>query len=112
MMVAAYAFSFAVRMIWVFQFQGDPQAMWNGQLMINTNDGYAWASAAQKWLEGTLQHNPQVKDVFYTAAITLTAFVVKYLPFSLDTVILYMPAVISSMLVIPIILIGRLFNMT
>ena len=112
LMAVAYFFSFAVRLIWVYQFHENPQFMWNGELMINTNDGYAWASAAQKWLEGTLQHNPQVKDVFYTAAITLTAFAAKYLPFSLDTVILYMPAVISSLVVIPIILIGRLFNMT
>ncbi len=112
LMIAAYTFSFALRMIWVYQFHGNPSFMWNGELMINTNDGYAWASAAQKWLEGTLQHNPQVKGVFYTASITLSAFVAKYLPFSLDTVILYMPAVISSFVVIPIILIGRLFNMT
>lgn len=112
LMIVAYAFSFALRMIWVYQFQGNPQYMWNGELMINTNDGYYFASAAQKWLEGTLQHNPQVKDVYYTAAITLTAFAAKYLPFSLDTVILYMPAVVSSLVVVPVILIGRLFNMT
>ena len=112
MMVVAYAFSLAIRMIWVYQFHGQEQFMWNGQLMINTNDGYYFASAAQKWLEDTLQHNPQVKGVYYTAAITLAAFVTKYLSFSLDTVILYMPAVISSLVVVPIILIGRLFNMT
>ncbi|MBU1643516.1 peptide-binding protein [bacterium] len=108
----AYFFSFAVRMIWVYQFQDNPQVMWNNQFMINTNDGYFFASGAQKWLEGTLQYNPQTAGVFYTAAITLSAFSAKYLPFSLDTVILYMPAIVSSLVVIPIILIGRLFNMT
>ncbi len=110
--VIAYLFSFAVRMIWVFQFQDNPQFIWNGQLMINTNDGYFFASSAQKWLEGTLQHNPQTGGLFYTAAITFSALATKYLPFSLDTVILYMPAVVSSLVVIPIILIGRLFGMT
>ncbi len=99
-------------MIWVYQFQDNPQVMWNNQFMINTNDGYFFASGAQKWLEGTLQYNPQTAGVFYTAAITLSAFAAKYLPFSLDTVILYMPAVVSSLVVVPIILIGRLFNMT
>jgi len=99
-------------MIWVFQFQDNPQFIWNDQLMISTNDGYFFASSAQKWLEGTLQYNPQTAGLFYTAAITLSAFAAKYLPFSLDTVILYMPAVISSMVVVPIILIGRLFGMT
>ncbi|MGB6019590.1 MAG: STT3 domain-containing protein [Sulfurimonadaceae bacterium] len=108
----AYLFSFALRMIWVFQFQDNPQFTWNDQLMINTNDGYFFASGAQKWLEGTLQYNPQTAGLFYTAAITISAFATKYLPFSLDTVILYMPAVISSLVVVPIILIGRLFGMT
>ncbi len=113
MLVAiAYLFSFAVRMIWVFQFQDNPQFIWNGQLMINTNDGYFFASGAQKWLEGTLQYNPQTPGLFYTAAVTFTALAAKYLPFSLDTVTLYMPAVISSLVVVPIILIGRLFGMT
>jgi len=108
----AYLFSFLVRLIWVFQFQGNPQFMWNDQLMINTNDGYFFASGAQSWLEGTLQDNPRVPELFMTAAVTLTAFVTKFTPLSLDTTILYMPAFISSLVVIPIILIGRLFNMT
>jgi len=86
--------------------------MWNDQLMINTNDGYFFASGAQKWLEGTLQYNPRVPDLFMTAAVTLTAFIAKFTPLSLDTTILYMPAVVSSLVVIPIILIGRLFGMT
>ncbi len=108
----AYLFSILVRMIWVYQFQDNPQFIWNNQLMINTNDGYYFASGAQKWLEGTLQYNPKTPNLFYTAAITLSAFATKYLPFSLDTVILYMPAVISSLVVVPIILIGRLFGVT
>ncbi len=86
--------------------------MWNNELMINTNDGYFFASGAQAWLENTLQNNPRVPDFFFTAAITLSGLLAKYTSFSLDTVILYMPAIISSMVVIPIILIGRLFGLT
>ncbi|WP_345976363.1 STT3 domain-containing protein [Sulfurimonas sp. HSL3-7] len=107
----AYLFSFLVRMIWVYQFQGNPQFIWNDQLMINTNDGYYFASGAQKWLEGTLQYNPRVPELYRTAAITLSAYIAKIMPFSLDSVILYMPAVVSSLVIIPIILIGRLFGM-
>ena len=110
MMLIAYIFSFMVRMIWVYQFQGNESFIWNGQLMINTNDGYYFASGAQKWLYGTLQENPRVPGIFYTATVTLTAFAAKYLPITLDTVTLYMPAVISSLVVIPVILIGRLFG--
>jgi len=108
----AYLFSFAIRLIWVFQFQGNPNFMWNDQLMINTNDGYYFASGAQKWLEGTLQFNSRVPELYRTAAVTVTAYLAKFSPMSLDTAILYMPAIISSMVVIPIVLIGRLFQMT
>ena len=108
----AYLFSYLVRMIWVYQMHGQEQFMWNGELMISTGDGYYFASGAQKWLEHTLQYNPRVPDIYYTATVTLSAFMAKYTPLSLNTVILYMPAVISSLVVIPIILIGRLFKMT
>lgn len=111
MITVAYIFSFMIRMIWIYQSQGIDQYIWDGELMISTGDGYYFASGAQKWLENTLQFNPRVPDIFYTAAVTLSALVTKYSPLSLNTVILYMPAIISSMVVIPIILIGRLFGM-
>ena len=42
----------------------------------------------------------------------MSYYAAKLLPFSLDTVILYMPAFVSSLVVIPIILLGRLYSMT
>ncbi|WP_456450184.1 STT3 domain-containing protein [Hydrogenimonas sp.] len=111
-MAVAYLFSIAVRMIWIDWASEIPEFYWNGQIMINTNDGYYFASAAQKELFGTLQHNPRVPDLWMTATITLTYFAAKFLPFSLDTIILYMPGIVSSLVVIPLILIGRLYGMT
>ncbi|BDY13175.1 STT3 domain-containing protein [Hydrogenimonas cancrithermarum] len=112
MMTVAYLFSIAMRLIWVQWAGGHPEFFWNGQLMINTNDGYYFASGVQKELFGTLQYNPRVPDILYTATTFFTYLAAKLLPFSLDTVILYMPAVVSSLVVIPIILIGRLYNAT
>ncbi len=112
LLAVAYLFSIGIRFIWIDWASGIPQFFWNGQLMINTNDGYYFASGAQKELFGTLQHNPRVPDIWYTATITLSYLAAKFLPFSLDTIILYMPAVISSFVVIPVILIFRLYNMT
>jgi len=71
-MVISYVFSFALRMIWVYQFSGDAASMWNGQLMINTNDGYYFASGARKYLEGVLQHNPRVPDLFDYGVVFFT----------------------------------------
>jgi len=110
LMGLAYAFSFAIRMIWVYQFQDNPNFYWNGQLMINTNDGYTWAAGAQNILHGLHEHNPGIRDMWANGIIFLTVLFTKITPFSLETVILYMPTVISSLVVIPIILITRLYN--
>ena len=60
LMLIAYVFSFAIRMIWVYQFQDNPTFLWNGELMINTNDGYFFAAGAQQELLGLHQTNPRV----------------------------------------------------
>ena len=108
----AYLFSLAVRMIWVYQFQDNPAFYWNDQLMINTNDGYYFASGAQKVLYGMHLENPRIPSVWSYGTVALTVLLTKLTPFSLETIILYMPAFISSLVVIPIILIARLFNLT
>ena len=110
LMALAYAFSFAIRMIWVYQFQDDPNVYWNDQMMINTNDGYTWAAGAQHILYGMHEHNPGIRDMWGNATIFFTVLFTKITPFSLETVILYMPTVISSLVVVPIILITRLYN--
>ncbi|WP_415406717.1 STT3 domain-containing protein [Sulfurovum sp. CS9] len=110
LMGLAYIFSFAIRMIWVYQFQGNDQFLWNGQLMINTNDGYTWAAGAQNILYGLHEDNPGIRNMWANGIIFFTVLFVKITPFSLETIILYMPTVISSLVVIPIILIARLYN--
>ena len=110
LMLLAYLFSFAIRMIWVYQFQDNASFMWNDQLMINTNDGYFFASGAQQELFGLHTDNPRVFGMWDYGVIFFTTLFAKIMPFSLETVTLYMPAVISSLVVIPIILISRLYK--
>lgn len=110
LMLFAYLFSFAIRMIWVYQFQDNPDFFWNGQLMINTNDGYYFASGAQRELFGMHMDNPRIPSVWSFGTVALTVILAKITPFSFETVILYMPAVISSLVVVPIILIARLYK--
>ncbi len=108
----AYLFSMAVRMIWVYQFTGVDDFYWNDQLMINTNDGYIWATSALDELNSNFQNNPRMMDMFNYGVVFFTYIAVKIFPFSIDTIILYMPAVISSLVVIPMILIARIYNLT
>ena len=112
LILLAYAFSFAMRMIWVYQFQDNPSFLWNDQLMINTNDGYFFASGAQQELFGTHTENPRVFGMWDYGVIFFTTLFAKITPFSLETVTLYMPAVVSSLVVIPIVLISRLYKQT
>jgi len=112
LMLLAYIFSFAIRLIWVYQFQDNPNFYWNGQLMINTNDGYFFAAGAQKELFGLHMENPRVFGMWDYGVIFFTTVLTKFTPFSLETIILYMPTVISSLVVIPIILIARLYKQT
>jgi len=112
LMLIAYIFSFAIRLIWVYQFGEYPAFHYNGELMINTNDGYFFAAGAQEVLTGIHEPNPRIPDWLNYGVTFFTVILTKITPFSLETVTLYMPSIISSLVVIPIILIARLFNAT
>lgn len=104
----AFSFSIAMRLIWVYNFWGYEAFMFNGQFMINTNDGYLWAEGARDLLAGF--HQPNDLSAVDSSAAQLTALFAYLLPFSFETVIFYMPVVLSSLVVIPIILISRTLN--
>ncbi|MFA6144578.1 MAG: STT3 domain-containing protein [Sulfurimonas sp.] len=106
----AYLFSIAMRLIWVNQFNPMPQFHWNNELMINTNDGYFFAEGARDILAGHHENN----DLSPTSEpiSLLTTWLSKIIPVSFETLILYMPSFIGSLIVIPLILIGRALNQT
>ena len=110
LMLIAYLFSFFIRMIWIWQFQDHPDFYWNGQLMINTNDGYYWASGAQNVIDKLHPDNPRIPHIWNYGVVFITTLLTKYTPMSLETVILYLPAIVSSLVVIPIILITKLYH--
>ena len=106
----AFIFSLLVHLIWVFMHHGDAAYMWNGQLMINTNDGYYFASGVKKSLYGMYQYNHMVPSFLDRGLVFVTFIIVKFLHIPLNSVMLYLPTVISSLIVIPLILIGKLYN--
>lgn len=109
LILIAFTFSFAVRLIWVQNFFDTQQFKFNGEFMINTNDGYYYAEGARDILANKTENTNDLSP-FTSAASKLTAFIAKVLPFSFETIIFYMPAFFSSLLVIPLILIGRTFG--
>ncbi len=105
LIIAAYIFSIALRYIWVHWASGHPDFFWNGELMINTNDGYYWAEGARDILAGHHQAN-DLSPIDYPISI-LTAFLARVLPISFETLILWMPAFLGSLLVIPVMMIAK-----
>jgi undecaprenyl-diphosphooligosaccharide---protein glycotransferase len=106
----AYLFSISLRFIWVNEFNSQPQFHWNNELMISNNDGYFFAEGARDILQG--HHDKNDLSPVDQAMSQLTAILAKGLPISFETLILYMPSFLGSLIVIPLILIGRAFNQT
>jgi len=107
--VFAYLLSVVFRLTYVYQVADISSYFWNGQLMLNTNDGYFWASGAKNLFDHSLEHNYRVPGLEY-GVVAFTYFMAKILPFSLDTITFYMPVFVSSLIVIPIILIMKLYD--
>lgn len=110
LLLIAYLFSISMRTIWVAEFQGMEQSKWNNELMINTNDGYWFAEGARDILNN--HHEANDLSPINEPISLLTAWLSKIIPVSFETLILYMPSAIGSLIVIPIILIGRTLGQT
>ena len=106
--VVSYLFSIFIRMIWVYQFSDTEMFYWNDQLMINTNDGYFFAEGARDILSS--DENINSSSPITQALSVTTAYLTKILPFSFETILLYLPAFLGSLLVVPLVLIGQLLK--
>ncbi len=80
--------------------------------MINTNDGYFFASGVQRELSNLHIDNPRVPTLWNYGVVFFTYLITKFTPLSLETVILYLSTFVSSLVVVPIILIARLYGET
>lgn len=110
LMLIAFAVSLAARLYWVFWASGVDGFSFNNQVMINTNDGYFYAEGARDLIKGS--HEPGDRSAVDEPVAVATMVLYKILPFSIETLMLYMPAVLGSLIVVPIILLGRSLNQT
>ncbi len=110
LILVAYIASIMFRMIWINDHSAVASFHWNNQLMINTNDGYWFAEGARDLLAGG--HEPNDLSPVDNPVSILTAFLAKILPISFETLILYMPAFLGSLIVVPLVLAGRAIGQT
>ena len=105
MIFVAVLFGMVCRLYWVFWASEYPVFFWNNELMISTNDGYAFAEGARDMLAGFHQEN----DLSYYGypLSTLTYWIVKFLGVKLETAMIYMSVFFSSLVAVPVILIAN-----
>ena len=102
----AFAFSFLARMYWYYYASAEPSYIFNNQVMINTNDGYYYAEGARDLISG--HHEFGDRSGVEEPVAILTALLSKAMPFvSFESLILFMPAFFGSLIVVPMVLLGR-----
>ncbi|MBX1885963.1 undecaprenyl-diphosphooligosaccharide--protein glycotransferase [Campylobacter peloridis] len=106
----AFAFSILCRLYWIAWASEFYEFFFNDQLMITTNDGYAFAEGARDMIAGF--HQPNDLSYFGSSLSTLTYWLYNILPFSFESIILYMSTFFASLIVVPIILIAREYKLT
>ncbi|EHB2722684.1 peptide-binding protein [Campylobacter lari] len=110
LILIAFSFSVLCRMYWVFWASEFYEFFFNDQLMITTNDGYAFAEGARDMIAGFHQANDL--SYFGSSLSTLTYWLYNILPFSFESIIVYMSTFFASLIVVPIILITREYKLT
>lgn len=103
--IVAFLFGVLARMYWVYWANGIEQFKLNGEFLIHTYDGYAFAEGARDLIQGFHQSNDN--SMTWMALPQFTYVLAKILPFSFESIIFYMSAFFSSLLVIPMMLIAR-----
>ncbi|MDR0761711.1 MAG: hypothetical protein LBF13_01530, partial [Campylobacteraceae bacterium] len=123
----AFLFSISIRLTWAYwatNIIDGSTFKWNNEFMVTTNDSYYWAEGARDLI--LCDKTDASKGEYYQknchqefdlspvdeSLPQLTYLLYKILPFSLETIIFYLPVFGASLIVIPIILIGRGFNLT
>ena len=111
LMVLAYVLVVSIRFGWLAYAQNMPAYWWQGEPIYNNNDSVYFACTLQKALDGAHASNQQVPDLLDNGMITtLPYLLIRVLPISIESVILLMGPLVSGLLVVPLILIGRLYG--
>lgn len=102
-----YCISVGLRYDYVALFSAQEQYLWNGTLMINSNDGYMFARWARNVIDGEIGFF-EIPPSSYMSYILI--FFYYLTPFSLEQLMLYLPGFIGSLVVIPVMILARGFG--
>lgn len=104
----AYSFSFATRLYWIVDNADVEAYKYNNEYILTTNDAFYWAEGAKDLVfDNTHISERSPVDSFLS---NLTAIIFKIFPYSFETLLVYMPIIFSSLIVVPMILLGNKLN--
>lgn len=105
----AFCFGVICRIYWVLWASNYDQFFYNDELMISTNDGYAFAEGARDMINGF--HQPNDLSYFNVSLSAITAWIYGISGIKFESIILYLSVFLSSLIVVPIVLIAKDLNM-
>lgn len=105
LIVLAYIFSVVCRFYWVSWASQFNEYFFNNELMITSNDGYAFAEGARDMIAGF--HQPNDLSYYGSSLSTLSYWLYKITPFSLESIFVYISTFLSSLVVVPLLLIAN-----
>lgn len=110
LVLLAYGFGLLIRFLWLPGLEGKASALWEGHYSLTVADGYFWAAIVQDAVEGVSGHNLRLPSVERYAITALPYLATKVTSTPLLDVLFYLPPFIASLIVVPTVLICRLFK--
>ena len=97
-MILAFVFSVLVRCFYFYEMSSNESYLNNGVMMLNTQDAYHYAKGVRDILEGQ----------YVAQGLSQLGAVLSFiLPFGFESVMLWMSAIFGSLIVVPLVLIGK-----
>lgn len=103
LILIAYCFSVAVRFYYPIEMYKNDNFIYNGAPIITSSDGFWYAEGARDRIDGEVS---RLSPTSVPLAI-LTSIIYNITPFTFEEIIFFIPVFFSSLLVVPIILIGK-----
>ncbi|TNF26341.1 MAG: hypothetical protein EP329_21420 [Deltaproteobacteria bacterium] len=108
LVVAAWAFGFVVRLLWLPGAEANPQAVFDGHVTPTVTDGYFWAAGVQQAVEGVNAGIRRIPELADHAIVLLGALGAQLT--SIQDAVLYLPALIAPLVAAPLVVLGRLLG--
>ena len=101
-----------IRYQWIAWADGIEEFKYLGSIQPTTHDAFTHGAVLQQHLIGLHSQNPNIYPILNNqGALHLFSWLLlKFIPITIPTLLIWAPVVMGSMMVVPVVLIGRLFG--